>query len=196
MRTNLPTAAAFTVTARGTTFAVTAVFPPTSLDPKVVALQLSFSSFIGQGETVAVTYTDPTNGNDTNAIQDTAGNDVATFTIGMNSVPAVTNNSTITVSGAPTGLIATANGQTIINLSWTAAASTPPITAHKIEYSSDGTSNWTDLVANTGGAGRTHQDMGLAPGHHPLLPAYVMELTRRTSGNASRTSSTPRSPRL
>ena len=201
MRTNLPTAAAFTVTARGTTFAVTGVFPPTSINPRLIQLQLSNSSLIGQGGAVAVTYTDPTNGNDTNAIQDTAGNDVATFTTGMNSVPAVTNNSTITVPGAPTGLIATANGQTIINLSWTAAASVPPITGHKIEYSPDGTSNWTDLVANAVGAGRTHQDMGLAPGTTRYYrvsaingvgagpPSNVDSATTGTAANAATTAS-------
>ena len=166
MRTNLPTAAAFTVTARGTTFAVTAVFPPTSLDPKVVVLQLSNSSLIGQGETVAVTYTDPTNGNDTNAIQDTAGNDVATFTTGMNSVPAVTNNSTITVPGAPTRLIATANGQTIINLSWTTPVSNggSPITGYRIEISPNGVFHWTTLVADTTSTSTTYSHTGLAAG--------------------------------
>ena len=166
MRTNLPTAAAFTVTARGTTFAVTAVFPPTSLDPKVVVLQLSNSSLIGQGETVAVTYTDPTNGNDTNAIQDTAGNDVATFTTGMNSVPAVTNNSTITVPGAPTRLIATANGQTIINLYWTTPVSNggSPITGYRIEIFPNGVFNWTTLVADTTSTSTTYSHTGLAAG--------------------------------
>ena len=166
MRTNLPTAAAFTVTARGTTFAVTAVFPPTSLDPKVVVLQLSNSSLIGQGETVAVTYTDPTNGNDTNAIQDTAGNDVATFTTGMNSVPAVTTNSTITVPGAPTRLIATANGQTIINLYWTTPVSNggSPITGYRIEIFPNGVFNWTTLVADTTSTSTTYSHTGLAAG--------------------------------
>ena len=42
-----------------------------------------------------VTYTDPTAGDDANAIQDIAGNDTATFTTGVNGVPAVTNNSTV-----------------------------------------------------------------------------------------------------
>ena len=50
---------------------------------------------IEQGETVVVTYTDPTASNDMNAIQDPAGNDVATFTTGSGTVPAVVNNSTV-----------------------------------------------------------------------------------------------------
>ena len=49
-----------------------------------------------------VTYTDPTAGDDALAIQDTAGNDVATFTTGKDGVPAVTNNSTVT-NIRPTG---------------------------------------------------------------------------------------------
>ena len=61
------------------------------------------SPAIGQGQTVVVTYTDPTSGDDAVAIQDAAGNDTATFTTGMNSVPAVTNNSTVVVdTTAPT----------------------------------------------------------------------------------------------
>ena len=51
---------------------------------------------IRQGQAVVVTYTDPTAGDDANAIQDTAGNDAATFTTGMDGVPAVTNNSIVT----------------------------------------------------------------------------------------------------
>ena len=118
----------------------------------------------GRNPWTAITYTDPTNGNDTNAIQDTAGNDVATFTTGMNSVPAVTNNSTITVPGAPTRLIATANGQTIINLYWTTPVSNggSPITGYRIEISP--VFNWTTLVADTTSTSTTYSHTGLAAG--------------------------------
>ena len=47
-----------------------------------------------------VTYTDPTAGDDAVAIEDAAGNETATFTTGVNSVPAVVNNSTA-VAGTP-----------------------------------------------------------------------------------------------
>ena len=50
---------------------------------------------IRQGQTVIVSYTDPTAGNDTVALQDLVGNDVASFTTGMSGVPAVTNGSTV-----------------------------------------------------------------------------------------------------
>ena len=56
---------------------------------------------IKQGQTVVVSYTDPTTGDDTVALQDSAGNDVASFTTGMSGVPAVTNDSTV-VNTAPT----------------------------------------------------------------------------------------------
>ena len=51
---------------------------------------LTLASAVGAGQTVSVAYTDPTNGNDTNAVQDAAGNDAATLaaTSVTNSVPA------------------------------------------------------------------------------------------------------------
>ena len=52
-------------------------------------MELTLASAIKAGEAVSVAYTDPTSGNDANAIQDEAGNDVATL-----SSTAVTNNST------------------------------------------------------------------------------------------------------
>ena len=63
-----------------------------------------------------VTYTDPTTGDDVRAIQDVAGNDAATFTTGMNSVPAVTNNSTVNTpaTGAPTITGTPQVGQTLM----------------------------------------------------------------------------------
>ena len=119
---------------------------------------------IKQGQTVVVSYTDPTVGDDTVALQDSAGNDVASFTTGMSGVPAVTNNSTSinTAPGAPTGLAATANGQFQIDLAWTAPASTggSAITGYKIEVSPDG-SNWSDLVANTNSTTTTYAHTGL-----------------------------------
>ena len=122
--------------------------------------------FIRQGQVVVITYTDPTSGDDTNAIQDTTGNDAASFTTGSGGVPAVANDSTQNVPGAPTGLTATASGNTTINLSWTAPASTgsSAITGYKIEVSPDGITNWTDQVAHTNTATTTYAHTGLRPG--------------------------------
>ena len=61
------------------------------------------SGTIKQGQTVVVSYTDPTAGDDTVALQDIAGNDVASFTTDMSGVPAVTNDSTVAgTNTAPT----------------------------------------------------------------------------------------------
>ena len=71
-----------------------------------------------------------------------------------------------TVPGAPTGLTATASGTTAINLSWSAPGSTggSAITGYRIEVSSNGTSSWTNLVANTGNANTTYAHTGLTAG--------------------------------
>ena len=122
--------------------------------------------FIRQGQVVVVTYTDPTTGDDTRAIQDVAGNDHASFTTGMSGVPAVTNSSTLApvAPNAPTSLTATASGTTTINLSWTAPVDNggSAITGYKIEISPNGTSNWTNLVANTASTTTTYEHTGLA----------------------------------
>ena len=71
------------------------------------------------------------------------------------------------VPGVPTSLSATSSsGSTTINLSWTAPSSTggSAITGYKIEVSSNGGSNWSDLVADTGNANTTYAHAGLADG--------------------------------
>ena len=103
-RSNLPPASAFTVTAGGSAVTLSLVLVPAALDTYWISVPSS--SVIRQGQAVVVTYTDPTAGDDANAIQDTVGNDAASFTTGMNSVPAVTNNST--VNNPPTFSAATA----------------------------------------------------------------------------------------
>ena len=97
---NPPPASAFTLTVDGSAVTGFSVAWPGSLLPQN-AIWLQLSTAIRQGQAVVVTYTDPTSGNDTAAIQDTAGNDAADFTTGMSGVPAVTNNSTVT-NTAPT----------------------------------------------------------------------------------------------
>ena len=112
---NQPPGSAFTVTADGV--AVTTPSSPTWALPSTPdLLWLQVSPVIFQGQAVVVTYTDPTAGDDANAIQDTAGNDATTFTTGMDGVPAVTNNSTVTntpATGAPTITGTAQVGQTL-----------------------------------------------------------------------------------
>ena len=71
-----------------------------------------------------------------------------------------------TAPGAPTGLSATANGATRIDLAWTAPASSggSPISGYRIESSPDGTSSWSDLEANTNNTNTTYAHTGLAGG--------------------------------
>ena len=73
--------------------------------------------------------------------------------------------SVLTSPSAPTGLTATADGQTEIDLSWR-----PPsddgganITGYRIEMSTDG-SNWSDLQANTGSTNTSYSHTGLTAG--------------------------------
>ena len=86
--TNLPPASAFTVTAAGAAVPVTLVQVGTGASSATLLLDLA--AFIGEGWAVTVSYTDPTSGDDAAALQDAAGNDVASF-----SNLAITNNSTV-----------------------------------------------------------------------------------------------------
>ena len=67
---------------------------------------------------------------------------------------------------APTNLRATASGQTQINLEWTAPAQNGghAISGYKIERSSNGNSNWTNLVADTGNTDTEYTDADLSVG--------------------------------
>ena len=91
---------AFSATAAGETLSISTLVTGSDSNQ----LFLVISTAIGQGQTVVITYTDPTSGDDDVALEDAAGNETATFTTGMNSVPAVTNNSAVNTpaTGAPT----------------------------------------------------------------------------------------------
>ena len=161
-------ASAFAVTADGAGVAVSGL---TAASDDSDQLTIVLSGVILQGQAVTLTYTDPTAGDDAVALQDVLGNETPTFTTGLHGVPAVINNSAITVltttvPGAPTGLTATASGTTAINLSWSAPASTggSAITGYKIEVSPNGTSGWTDQVANTNSTATTYAHTGLTAG--------------------------------
>jgi hypothetical protein len=79
-------------TAATSTYAVTSNGASVTVSTAVVSgstVVLTLAVAIDLGKTVLITYTDPAIGNDTNAIQDSVGNDAATFT-----ARSVTNNST------------------------------------------------------------------------------------------------------
>ena len=70
------------------------------------------------------------------------------------------------VPDAPTGLAATASGQTSIVLSWTVPSNDggAAITGYQIELSTDAGANWSDLVANTESSATTYTHTGLPEG--------------------------------
>ena len=86
-----PPTSAFAITADGAAITVGSALPGGG--NRVLLSPLAPQIY--QGQTVIVTYTDPTAGNDETAIQDEAGNDAASFTTGEDDVPAVTNDSTV-----------------------------------------------------------------------------------------------------
>ena len=66
----------------------------------------------------------------------------------------------------PTNLTATPDGANEIDLTWQAPTDigTSDISGYKIQSSPNGTSNWTDLVANTYRTITNYSDSGLSPG--------------------------------
>ena len=65
-----------------------------------VQVTLNLPGTIFSGDSVTVSYTDPSGSNDTNAVQDSAGNDAASF-----SNQAVTNNSTVKRNQDPLSIV-------------------------------------------------------------------------------------------
>lgn len=94
---------AFAVTVGGVSRSVSSVAVSGS------TIELTLASAVGQSESVTVAYSDPTAGNDSSAVQDSAGNDAASL-----SATSVTNNSTVDLT-SPTFVSAetSANGTTI-----------------------------------------------------------------------------------
>ena len=76
-----------------------------------------------------------------------------------------TTRAVLTPLGAPGGLTATGNGQTFIDLSWSAPASDggSSITGYRIEVSTN-RSSWSDLVSNTGSSATGYTHTGLTAG--------------------------------
>ena len=85
----------FTVTADGAAVSVS-LSPTDPSQPR--RLVLGLAAAVGQGQAVVVSYADPSTADDTMALQDADGNDVASFTTGQAGVPAVTNSSTTVIA--------------------------------------------------------------------------------------------------
>ena len=82
--------------------------------------------------------------------------------LASSTVSATTDATTVSAPGAPTGLSATANGQTRIDLSWTAPSSNggAAISGYRIEVSTDG-SSWSNLAADTGSTSTSYSHTSL-----------------------------------
>ena len=85
----------FNVSVNGTRSAVTTA---TQSGTKVT-LTLTFG--VIAGDTVQITYTDPTPNNDSYALQDIAGNDIATFTMSVTNLSTATSNTSISLRVTP-----------------------------------------------------------------------------------------------
>ena len=104
----------------------------------------------------------------------------------------------LTAPGAPTGLAATANGPSQIDLAWTAPASTggSAITGYKIEVSPDG-SSWSDLVADTGSPDTAYAHMGLDPAttrHYRVAAINAVGTSDASDSDDTTTASTNTAP--
>ena len=79
---------------------------------------------------------------------------------------ATTDAAAATVPGAPTSLSATASGTTTIDLSWNAPSDNggSSITGYRIEVSPNGSSGWSNRVADTGTTATTYSHTGLDAG--------------------------------
>jgi hypothetical protein len=109
-------ASAYVVTANGVAVTVSSAVVSGS------TVVLTLATAVDQGRTVLVSYTDPTSSNDSSAVQDSTGNDTATFTS-----QSVTNNSTnITVPGRPgTATAVAGNAQATVTVSAPTTGGTP-----------------------------------------------------------------------
>ena len=197
----LPPTSSFTVTVSGESQPVNYAY--TDGDTLIIQMEPVNNStprIIYRGETVSVSYTDPTDDDDDDesAIQDLSGNDAASF-----SDYTVTNDSTSTSHPhMPTSLTATANGSTDVDLSWDAPARTggEPITAYHVERSADDGATWGDIQANTGNTDTTYQDTGLnsatdysyrVSAINSLGTSHASESTEVETGNNNRATGKP-----
>ena len=116
-------------------------------------LAATLSSGVYSGQTVVVSYDKTVAG--TNAIADSDGDEVASFTTGVAGVPAVVNNSNLMAPlPAPTEFSAEAgNGE--VTLSWNPPGSGSDVTHHDYRFRTNGSyGNWIEI--DDSGPGETN----------------------------------------
>ena len=103
-----------------------------------------------------------------------------------------------TAPNQPTGLTATANGATQIDLAWVAPTDNggATISGYRIEVSADAGTTWTNLLANTGTTSVTYSHTGLTRGstRHYRVSAINANGTGAASDATSATTATPTPP--
>lgn len=105
---NPPASGTFAVVAGGGAIAVNGV----AVNAAARTVTLTLAAAVSNGQAVTVAYSDPTNSNDANAIQDAAGNDAATLT-----ATNVTNNTAAAPAGGGESAPATPSAPTLPSLS-------------------------------------------------------------------------------
>ena len=117
-------------------------------------------------------------------------NTTQTYTVTVTRAPTAPNQ--------PTGLTATANGATQIDLGWVAPVDNggAAISGYRIEVSADGGTTWTDLVVNTGTTSVTYSHTGLTRGstRHYRVSAINANGTGAASDPANASTATPTPP--
>ena len=115
----------------------------------------------------------------------------ASITLRLRRVPAA--------PGAPTNLMAEADGGTRIGLTWTAPVDNggSAITGYRIEVSDDGSSgSWSELVADTGNADTSYDHTGLSPGDTRHYRVSAINATGRSEASDSDDATTEDPPTL
>ena len=109
----------------------------------------------------------------------------------------LTDCGSATDPGAPTGLTATSNGKTRIDLSWSAPSDDGgvDITGYRIEVSTN-SSNWSDLESNTDSTSTSYSHTGLTAGstRHYRVSAINSVGTGRASDTDSATTDSAPNP--
>jgi uncharacterized repeat protein (TIGR02059 family) len=148
-----PATAAFAVQADGGAVAVTGV----AVNAAAHTVTLTLAAGVGSGQVVTVSYTDPTGGDDANAIQDAAGNDAASIVLAsvVNDTPepeapepeTPEPGNTSTVDGVQVQAGTVANGDGTISQVLTI----PVVTPGRVEQVGNNTVADIPLVKDAGG---------------------------------------------
>ncbi len=179
---NTPPVGAFTLTAGGASLTIGGV----SVSGTTVTLS-SVSPFIRQGQAITLAYADPSTNNDTAALQDALGNDVASFS------ETLTNSSPYDFPSEPTQLSALQNGRNQIDVEWTAPTDNGGDAnfSYRLEVSTDAGANWTTQVASQ--TATTYNHTGLMAGDTRHYRVFTVNIIgdSRASSTASATTNRP-----